>query len=131
MREAWKPPRFYVATIDTLDSLRTDPTVFEATVAVTNRGERSVFVEQLGIELVNEPIYGYKFDLGRRPHEIPPGGLLSETVDEEQVNLDLRGGFRGYAQLAGEEKPTWSEVFLPVEPPSDVRYEPPPTRLGP
>jgi hypothetical protein len=43
-------------------------------------------------------------------------------------SFDLRPGFRGYAQIAGENHPRWSEVFVPVEPPSDIRYEPPPPK---
>ncbi len=101
--------------MDTLDSIVTDPIVFEATVVLVNRGERPVYVEVLGQETVAG---GDGFDdrLKRDVREVPPGGSMSLVVDEEMTDLDLRSGVRGFAELTEEDERRYSGVLTPTPP---------------
>jgi len=129
IREAWSPRAWpLVAVGGHVIEPPDEPYIFDGSIVLLNLGERPIFVERLGIELVNEPIYGYD-DAQTVAREVKPhGGSTSLKLSEDAIGFDIRGGFRGYADVAGERKPRWTKVFVPGEPPSDVRWEDPPSR---
>lgn len=118
VREAWRPPRWFVATLDTLDQIPTDPTVFQATVVAINSGERPVYVDVLRLEQVDGP-HGFDDRLNAERRELPPGGAVSLSVDEEQVDFDMLQGVRGFVELASGDDRIYSDVLVPGPPPDD------------
>jgi hypothetical protein len=88
IREAWRPQSWPLAAIG--GQVIEPPEardVFDGSVVLINRGERSVWVERIGIELVDEPIYGYDFGLDQPAREVQPGAILPEKIDEETIEF--------------------------------------------
>jgi hypothetical protein len=118
VREAWREPTGPMVMWSDVAEPAPGSDIFEATVVVTNRGERPVFVEVLGLETV-DGMAGFDDRRSRCVRVVPAGGQRLLVVDEEMADFDMRPGVRGFAELTTGRR-VYSALLVPSAPPSAV-----------